>query len=81
MTDPHIHTVKGDERMSVGSNIKKLRLEKEMTQEELATATNVSRVMIAQIERDSRCPTVILGKTIAEALGCSIEKLLEAEGE
>ena len=51
--------------MSVGTNIKKLRLEKEMTQEELATAANVSRVMIAQIERDSRCPTVILGKTIA----------------
>ena len=68
--------------MSVGSNIKKLRLEKEMTQEELATAANVSRVMIAQIERDSRCPTVILRKDYCGSTWMGVlEKLLEAEGE
>lgn len=65
--------------MSVGANIKKLRKEKEMTQEELAEAVNVSRVMIAQIERDSRCPSMVLGNTIARTLGCSMEELLEAD--
>ena len=79
MTAPQIHNVKGGEQMSVGTNIKRLREAREMTQEELAEAVNVSRVMIAQIERDSRCPTVILGNTIAQALGCDILQLLEGE--
>lgn len=65
--------------MSVGTNIKRLREAREMTQEELAEAVNVSRVMIAQIERDSRCPSMVLGNTIARTLGCSMEELLEAD--
>lgn len=63
--------------MSIGQNIKQLREERDMTQEELATAINVSRSMIAQVERDSRCPTMILGKQIAEALGTDIKHLME----
>lgn len=66
--------------MSVGANIKKLRKEKEMTQEELAEAVNVSRVMIAQIERDSRCPSMVLGNAIARTLECNMEELLVDDG-
>ena len=61
--------------MSIGLNIKKLREERGMTQEELAAAIDVSRSMIAQIERDSRCPTLILGSRIADALGTGLGEL------
>lgn len=62
--------------MSVGTNIKRLREMKGMTQEELAQAVNVSRSMIAQIERGSRDPVMMLGVEIAKALGCEIADLM-----
>lgn len=62
--------------MSIGLNIKRLREEKGMTQEELAEVACVSRSMIAQIERDSRCPTMILGSQIADVLDVDIKDLI-----
>ena len=42
--------------MSIGKNIKKLRLEKKMTQKQLSELTGISEVMISQYERDIRTP-------------------------
>lgn len=63
--------------MSVGENIKTKRLDLGLTQEELARAVGIGRSMVAQIERGSKIPNLMLGRDIASVLGCSMEKLLE----
>ena len=59
--------------MSIGSNIKKAREAKGMSQEELGERVCVSRSTIAQFERDGRCPSVTLAVAIAEALETTLE--------
>jgi len=63
--------------MSVGENIKAKRLALGMTQEKLASAVGLGRSMVAQIERGSKVPNMILGRDIARVLGCGMEELLE----
>lgn len=63
--------------MSVGENIKVKRLALGMTQEKLADAVGLGRSMIAQIERGSKVPNMVLGRDIARVLGCGMEDLLE----
>ena len=62
--------------MSVAENVSRLRVEKAMTQQELADKIGVSRQMIGQIERGSKLPTIVLGRDIAVALGVGVEDLL-----
>lgn len=62
--------------MSIGENIKQLRTEKHLTQKELAERTGVNQSMIAQIERGSKVPTMPLGKEIADALKCDLDRLM-----
>lgn len=63
--------------MSVGENVKRMRLEKGWSQEDLAEAVQVSRPMICQIERGSKVPSVMLARDIAEVLGCRLEDLVD----
>ncbi len=63
--------------MSIGENIKTRRQSLGMTQEDLAGAIGIGRSMVAQIERGSKIPNMILGRDIARVLGCGMEKLLE----
>lgn len=63
--------------MSVGENIKVKRLALGMTQENLAQAVGLGRSMIAQIERGSKVPNIILGRDIAKVLQCRLDDLVE----
>ncbi len=63
--------------MSVGENIKAKRISMGMTQEKLAAAVGLGRSMVAQIERGSKVPNMVLGRDIARVLECSMEELLE----
>lgn len=63
--------------MSVGENIKARRQSLGMTQEKLADAVGLGRSMIAQIERGSKVPNMVLGRDIARVLGCGMEELLK----
>lgn len=63
--------------MSVGENIRTKRQALGMTQEKLADAVGLGRSMVAQIERGSKVPNMILGRDIARVLGCGMEELLE----
>lgn len=63
--------------MSIGENIKARRLAMGMTQEELACAVGLGRSMVAQIERGSKVPNMILGRDIARVLKCGMDSLLE----
>lgn len=62
--------------MSVGENIRNLRIKCGFTQEKLADSVNIHRSYIAQIERGTKIPTITLSKDIAIALNCSLEDLL-----
>lgn len=46
--------------MSIAENIKKLRLNSNMTQEELAAKIDVSRTYVVQMERGSKIPSLAL---------------------
>ncbi len=62
--------------MDIGANIRKRRIEVEMSQKDLAEKVQVTQSMLCQIERGTKIPTMALGKEIADALGCRMESLI-----
>ena len=58
--------------MSIGENIKAKRQALGMTQEKLADAVGLGRSMVAQIERGSKVPNMVLGRDLAKVLGCGM---------
>lgn len=61
--------------INISKNIKKLRIEKGLTQQELADKSNISRVAIGNYERGDRIPDFVKVNQIADALGCSLMDL------
>lgn len=61
--------------MSIGECIKEKRVAFGYSQERLAKIIGIGQPMMAQIERGSKVPNMLLGKSIAEALECKIEDL------
>ncbi|RED54252.1 helix-turn-helix domain-containing protein [Aestuariispira insulae] len=61
---------------SVGKTINKLRKERQMTLDQLASVSGVSKSMLSQIERDETNPTLATIWRLAEALGQTIDSLL-----
>lgn len=57
------------------NNIKYLRKEKNMSQENLATLTNVSRQTINAIENNKYDPSLALAFKLSQILEISLEKL------
>lgn len=62
--------------MSVGTNIRRLREAKDVTQAWLAERAGISQAMLCQIERGTKNPSLQVSSEIANALGCAIEDLL-----
>jgi len=60
-----------------GENMKKIRLEKGMSQGDLATALSVDRAYISNIENGRMNPTLSTLEKIASALGISTSELLK----
>lgn len=58
--------------MNVGAAIRRIRLEKRMSQTELADKVGVRSPMICQIERGTKSPSFQLSVELAEALGCTL---------
>ena len=69
------------ERVDIGGNIRRVRLERRMTQEQLAKGVGVTTSMITQIERGTKHATMELGKEIADVLGCNIAVLYGEENK
>ena len=61
---------------TVGKAIRLLRLEKEMTQKELADRMNLSDKTVSKWERGLGCPDVLLLPALSELLGADIAELL-----
>ncbi|HHV98417.1 MAG TPA: helix-turn-helix domain-containing protein [Clostridiaceae bacterium] len=62
----------------IGRNIISLRKQKNMSLDELAKRSGVSKSMLSQIEQDKTNPTVITAWKIARALDISIQELMES---
>ena len=65
--------------MELKNNLKEVRQQKGLTQEELGTNVGVSRQTIISIERYRYKPTLELAMKIAEQLNIRIEKLFYFE--
>ncbi len=58
-----------------GKQVKKLRLEKDLSQEELAEKLNVHRTYMSFIERGQRSPSLLTIFKISRALGIKLPEL------
>ena len=70
-----------DMRKLVGRNVARLRRQKELTQEEVATRSGFSQQYLSSLERGRRNPTVITLFELAQALGVSHVELVMPDGE
>lgn len=62
---------------TLGENIKKERIEKELSQEQLAEETGLHRTYISQLERGLRNPTITTLLKITKVLNVSLDALIK----
>ena len=62
--------------MSIGENLRALRMKRGLTQGELAEMVGVTRAFLCQIERGTKALSLPLAKEISEALKCGIADLV-----
>jgi transcriptional regulator with XRE-family HTH domain len=71
-----------DMRKLVGRNVKRVRQEKRLTQEQLAELSGFSQQYISGLEQGRRNPTIVSLYELATALGAShMELVCSAEDE
>ena len=61
----------------VARNVRRLRLERGLTQEELAARIRITRNYVGMIERQENSPTVAMLERIAKALGIEPARLFD----
>lgn len=66
-----------DIRKQVGQNVRRYRLERNWSQEELAYRSDLHQTYLSGIENGTRNPTVTIIKKLAGALGVRPAALLE----
>jgi transcriptional regulator with XRE-family HTH domain len=64
-----------DARACVAWNIRRLRVDKEVSQEAFAVDAGIDRTYVSRLERGMENPTVAVLEGIAKALGVEIEAL------
>lgn len=60
--------------MKIGAKIKELRIQKSLTQEELANRCELSKGFISQLERDLTSPSIATLVDILQCLGTNLEE-------
>ncbi len=65
--------------MEIGSKLKNLRVQKGLTQEELADRTELSKGFISQLERDLTSPSIATLVDILQCLGTDIASFFQDE--
>ncbi|MGV8937827.1 MAG: helix-turn-helix domain-containing protein [Allorhizobium sp.] len=66
--------------LSIANRLKQLRSDKNLTLDDLAAQSGVSRAMISRIERAEASPTAVLLARLCSALGQSLSSFFEGEG-
>ena len=62
--------------MGIGENLRTLRTNAGMTQEQLAQAVGIRQCTVAQIERNTKALSLSLGYEITKVLDCSLYDLI-----
>ena len=62
--------------MKLGDNLKRLRIDRGMTQGDLSNKSGVALGQISKIERNKADPTAKTIRHLIDALGCSADRLL-----
>lgn len=65
-------------RQRIGWNVRRLRAEREVTQEDFATDSGFDRGYISGVERGVRNPSILVLERIAIALQVDVADLLDA---
>ena len=66
---------------NIGLNIRKHRLQKDVSQEALAFSAGIHPAYIGRLERGEKCPTIDTLYKICEALGISVCEILNFKNE
>lgn len=61
---------------NIGNHIRSRREQKKLTQAELATASQIDRSYLSQVEKGKRRISLEVAHRIATALGCTVEDLI-----
>ena len=67
--------------MDIGKSLKELRLRKDLTLEELASRSELTKGFLSQVERNLTSPSISTLEDILEALGTSLSEFFEPEKE
>ncbi len=67
--------------MEIGRKIKRLRISLNLTQEELADRTELSKSFISQVERDLTSPSIATLVDILQALGTNLKEFFDDDTE
>ena len=70
------HPAMQDWRLILGKNVRRLRQQKKLTQEQLAFEAEIDLTYVGGIERGKRNPSLLVMASIAKALGVHLTKLL-----
>ena len=62
--------------ITIGENIKRLRLSRKMTQEQLAEVLNISGAAVSKWERGDSFPDITMLFPIADYFGISVDELM-----
>lgn len=67
--------------MNIGEKIKALRLQKNLTQEELANRCELTKGFISQVERDKTSPSIATLLDILESLGTDLQSFFNEKNK
>lgn len=62
--------------MNIATNLRRLRSERGLSQQELGDLVDVHQTHISQIEKGSKTPSLALAQRLAEYLGVTVDELL-----
>lgn len=60
-------------------NIRSIRKKQNLSQKELAERVHLSQTVLCRYELGVRTPRLQVAKRIADALGCTVDELIEAD--
>jgi transcriptional regulator with XRE-family HTH domain len=66
-----------DWRRILGQNVRRIRLQRKLTQEKLAFGAGIDLTYVGGIERGKRNPSLLVMARIADALSVPLHKLID----
>lgn len=66
-----------DIRKRLGQNVRRLRVQKGLSQEAFAHEAGIHRTYVSDIERGARNPTILIVEKLAKQLGATAAELLK----